>query len=584
MRTIQTAAHPRGPLGATITIDRIPWVPKPNTSGRRTSYQAINVAEVHIDENRVRNWPMVYILTNTEEAYVGQTTSVLSRMDQHGANPAKHDFTHTNLIYSDAFNMSVITDYEHRLIQLMNADGLYRLTNKNEGLQDSDYYCKDEYDEMFQQLWKELADYNLVQHTIEQLEESEVFKYSPYKRLNTEQEAAFSDIFGAVTSYIDGGKPAPIVVEGMPGTGKTVLAVFLLKALRDSEKFRHLNVKILEPMTALKATLQDSLKGVYGLSEDDIIGPSDLASAKAGFVPGEKGRYDILLVDESHKLKGRRNIQNYADFDRSSTALGLDKMTCTQVDWVLNQAKLPIFFYDPLQSIGRSGVTPEEFKSSIGNAANEPIRLESQMRVKGGKGYLEYIQAILHNGNPESKTFPEYELEMHQDFVSFYDSFQQTLSANGLTRMVAGFSWEWLTNPKRKLRAGETPAEYDISIEGFNLRWNRKNANWVGIGTKDPTAAQEVGCIHSIQGYDLSYAYVIFGNELGYDRKTQTLKVNRNAYKDKNGKNATEDADLLTYIENVYYVLLTRGINGTHVYVCDPDLREHLSRFFPQSH
>lgn len=479
--------------------------------------------------------------------------------------------------------MSVITDYEHRLIQLMNADGLYRLTNKNEGLQDSDYYCKEEYDEMFQQLWTELADHNLVQHTIEQLEESEVFKYSPYKQLNVEQEAAFSNILAAVTkSFSDGGKPAPIVVEGMPGTGKTVLAVFLLKALRDSKDFGHLNVKILEPMTALKATLQDSLKGVYGLSADDIIGPSDLANTKAGFTLGEKGRYDILLVDESHKLKGRRNIQNYADFDRTSTALGLDKTTCTQVDWVLNQAKLPIFFYDPLQSIGRSGVTPREFESSIGEAANKPIHLESQMRVKGGKGYLEYICAILHNGNPGSRTFPEYEFKMHQDFASFYDSFQQTLSNNGLTRMVAGFSWEWLTNPKRKLKAGETPAEYDISIEGFNLRWNRKNANWVGIGTKDPTAAQEVGCIHSIQGYDLSYAYVIFGNELGYDRKTQSLKVNRDAYKDKNGKNATEDTDLLAYIENVYYVLLTRGINGTHIYVCDPDLRDHLSRFFPQ--
>ena len=139
MRTIQTAAHPRGPLGATITIDRIPWVPKASRSGSRTGHQAINVAEVHIDEHRVRNWPMVYILTNAKEAYVGQTTSILNRMDQHGANPEKQDFTHTNLIYSDAFNMSVITDYEHRLIQLINADGLYRLTNKNEGMQDSDY-------------------------------------------------------------------------------------------------------------------------------------------------------------------------------------------------------------------------------------------------------------------------------------------------------------------------------------------------------------------------------------------------------------------------------------------------------------
>ena len=527
---------------------------------------------------------MVYILTNAKEAYVGQTTSVLTRMNQHGANPEKQAFTHTNLIYSDAFNMSVITDYEHRLIQLMNADGLYTLTNKNEGLQDSDYYCKEEYDEMFRQLWAELAAYNLVQHTIDQLEESEVFKYSPYKRLNEDQEAALSDILEAVTkSFSDGAKPTPIVVEGMPGTGKTVLAVFLLKALRDSEQFGHLNIKILEPMTALRSTLQEAVKGVYGLSANDIIGPSDLANAKSGFVPGKKNRYDILLVDESHKLKGRRNIQDYGSFDSSCKALGLDKMTCTQVDWVMEQAKLPVFFYDRFQPIGRSGVTFEEFSTSVGPATNDPIRLESQMRVKGGNNYLEYVRAILHGRRPDTETFLGYELEMHLDFASFYDSFQKTLAQDKLTRMVAGFSWDWRTKPGRKLEDGERPAEYDISIEGFRLRWNRQNKDWVGLGMKDPAAAQEVGCIHSVQGYDLSYAYVIFGNELEYDWDKDSLRVDKSSYKDKNGKNATSDEDLLCFVENIYYVLLTRGINGTHIYVCNPDLRKYLARFFPTS-
>lgn len=43
------------------------------------------------------------------------------------------------------------------------------------------------------------------------------------------------------------------------------------------------------------------------------------------------------------------------------------------------------------------------------------------------------------------------------------------------------------------------------------------------------------------------------------------------------------DEDLLTYIANIYAVLLTRGIRGTYVYVCDPELRKYLADFIPQA-
>ena len=35
------------------------------------------------------------------------------------------------------------------------------------------------------------------------------------------------------------------------------------------------------------------------------------------------------------------------------------------------------------------------------------------------------------------------------------------------------------------------------------------------------------------------------------------------------------------YIINTYAVLLTRGIYGTYVYVCDNALREYLQKFIP---
>lgn len=77
-------------------------------------------------------------------------------MGQHGANEEKKDFTAVSVIFNEEFNASVITDYEHRLIELMNGDRRYQLTNKNEGMSKSNYFSKEKYADMFEDLWEEL--------------------------------------------------------------------------------------------------------------------------------------------------------------------------------------------------------------------------------------------------------------------------------------------------------------------------------------------------------------------------------------------------------------------------------------------
>ena len=98
---------------------------------------------------------------------------------------------------------------------------------------------------------------------------------------------------------------------------------------------------------------------------------------------------------------------------------------------------------------------------------------------------------------------------------------------------------------------------------------------------------EEVGSIHTVQGYDLNYAGVIIGADLGFDPVTQKMVFNRENYHDKKGKENNPrlgivytDEDLLDYVKNIYRVLLTRGIRGTFVYVVDPYLREYLRPFF----
>lgn len=550
------------PKGAPFIIDQFPF-----QYGKGVDYAIVN-----LEEDKIYNWPMVYILANNDSAYVGQTTSIATRMSQHGANKEKRGFHTANIIFNEEFNSSVVTDYEHRLIGYMHADGKYKLTNKNDGMTDSNYFSKATYTAMFEELWEDLRRLNLADHSAAEIEESEVFKYSPFKGLTPDQRIALDKVLAAIENGLE--TSAPIVIEGMPGTGKTILAIYLLKKLRDDPRYKHLNIKIIEPVTSLRETLRKSLKGVSGLKPSDIISPTDLVKPKMGYQP-EKGKcFDIVLVDESHKLKRRVNLgTQYGNYDKVTQKLGLPR-GATQMDWIINQAKLPIFFYDPLQTIGPSCLSQPSIKSTLGAALDNPIELKSQMRVKGGDAYLRYIQNVLNGTQREFVSFQDYDLVLHDRFSSFLDSFERSLQAHSLSRIVAGFAWKWISRRDK--------TAYDIVIDDIGLKWNRKNENWVGLGVDDQSAAHEVGCIHSIQGYDLSYAYVIIGRDLKLGT-TSIPESNKSSYYDRNGYASATKEELDHFIKNIYYVLLSRGIMGTHIYVEDPELRSYFSRFFPSS-
>jgi DUF2075 family protein len=78
----------------------------------------------------------------------------------------------------------------------------------------------------------------------------------------------------------------------------------------------------------------------------------------------------------------------------------------------------------------------------------------------------------------------------------------------------------------------------------------------------------------------LSYAYVIIGNDLELDTQTGRLWANKSSYFDRNGYATAKPEELARYLINIYYVLLTRGIFGTHVYVENKALREYLQKYF----
>jgi DUF2075 family protein len=171
-----------------------------------------------------------------------------------------------------------------------------------------------------------------------------------------------------------------------------------------------------------------------------------------------------------------------------------------------------------------------------------------------------------------------YDLRFFENFAEMRTEISKMDAEFGLSRLLAGFAWKW--------KSKTDPSAIDIEIEGVQLQWNQTQTDWVN----SPTSASEVGSIHTIQGYDLNYAGVIIGEDIRFDKSTQKIVLNRKNYFDVKGKEKNtflnieySDDDVLQLVLNIYRVLLTRGILGTFVYVCDPGLRDHLRPFFPPS-
>lgn len=533
------------------------------------------------------NWPVIYIIHNNKEAYIGETTSVRNRIKQHLDNPERRKLREIKIIADRRFNKSSTLDIESQLIEHMSSDGKYIIQNSNSGMRNHNYYQKEDYSILFEKIWEELLKHEIVQHDLRVLRNSDLFKYTPYKNLTEEQYDVVFNLMREMVEAISQNEEASFFINGEAGTGKTVLAMYIMKILADKkmldfvaqgdetikEKYKHLaseieNLKfaLVVPMTSLRSTLKGVAKNIKGLKSMMVIGPSDVL----------KDEYDILLVDEAHRLRRRTNITNYQTFDMNNKKLGLDEEEGTELDWVMLSSKYQILFYDSSQSIRPTDVRKERFQEIIASKNTYRYHIQSQLRSQGGEDYINYIKAIFSDEPPKEKLyFDNYEFKMYRDIRDLKTIINNKNDEVGLSRLIAGYAWKWKSKNK-SLEEIEKENLYDIQIDNEKFIWNRKPQAWITSYVQE----NEVGSIHTTQGYDLNYAGIIIGPELTYDFNQDKLKVIPDNYYDSNGKRSIEDEqELENYILNIYSVLLSRAIHGTYLYVCDDNLRRYLENF-----
>lgn len=553
----------------------------------------------HKNKKVGENWPVVYVISSEDDAYVGQTTNIARRTDDHLKNPAKQNLTTIRIISDDDFNVSVALDLESYLITHMAADGKFTLLNGNNGLQDHEYYERSKYEEAFKGIWKKLHKLGVVDNTISEIENSELFKYSPYKTLGEEQKIAEIEILKAFERHSGDAGGVTIIVNGGAGTGKTVLAIYLMKLFADinakgyadldfddlleedaESVFAAESISTIEkmgivfPQKSLRESLKDVFKNIGSLSPGMVLDTSDVVNDYIR--TGEK--YDLLIVDEAHRLKcrNRGHLSFYPKFDKCNKELGLDKMEGTELDWIYMCSKNRIIFRDELQTIRPCDIEEHVFNEIIEKRYKSTIvkqALETQWRCQGGNEYINYVRDILSCTAKEAKKIENYDFLLYDDANQMIEDIKALNEEMGLCRTVAGYAWRWKSKKDKKA--------YDIVLNGKGYRWNTTDVKWI----ESDTSINEIGCIHTVQGYDLNYLGVIIGEDIKYDKENGKIIADKTCYFDQQGKSGVaDDQDALRdYLTNIYLTLMTRGIYGTYVYVCDPALREYMSQFIEKA-
>ena len=402
----------------------------------------------------------------------------------------------------------------------------------------------------------------LVDRVSRMLEGNEEF------HLVDEQFEAFQTIRHALRAVDHDGRRHVFVVEGGPGTGKSVIAVQLLAdALR-----RKAMAFLVAPNRAFRTTLVEALaRGNHGYRDDgrDLVHSSwsfhaqDYAKSKA---------FEILIVDEAHRLK-----------DAAYQYRGK-----SMVEDMVRAARVSVFFVDETQRVqwaDTGGVDRiRAAAAKFGAEVHDTLPLRAQFRCGGSDGYLAWLDDALQireTGNFDAWASGAYEFRVFDRAEEVHAALRARNGENR-ARLIAGYAWDWPTKAR-----GRTAGATHVVADGLSLPWNFPDTNWATA----PDAIGQVGCVHTCQGVEFDWVGVLIGADLGVvdgrvvgypERRARTDASLKGWKKDLRaaGKDPVRRQKILERVQqivkNTYKVLLSRGRRGCFVWCADPALRDYL--------
>lgn len=301
-----------------------------------------------------------------------------------------------------------------------------------------------------------------------------------------------------------------LIVEGGPGTGKSVVAVNLLVELTKEGVVAQYVSKNAAPRDVYTAKLSGSFKKNY---------IKNLFVGSGSFIDTPQNTFGALIVDEAHRLNMKSGL--YSNLGEN------------QIVEIIQAARFSIFFVDDhqrvhIKDIG-SKVAIQKFAESCG-AIVHITKLNSQFRCNGSNGYLNWLDNTLQIKETANIRLiaKDYDFQIFSDPNQLFEAIKEKNKINNKARVVAGYCWDW--NSKK------IPSDYDIILPEFHFkkRWNLNTDKnlWI-IGDK---SIEEIGCIHTCQGLELDYVGVIIGPDMRYENGQIITDVTQRSSNDQSVK------------------------------------------------
>ena len=368
-----------------------------------------------------------------------------------------------------------------------------------------------------------------------------------------EQQVAYATALKLVENSIKKDNKYTVIIQGGPGTGKSVIAINLLaKIINEGYSCSYVTKN-----GAPRYTFSNSLvKGKRTLSY-----LKGLFKGSGSFVNVEKNTYDCLLVDEAHRLNEKSGM--YSN-------LGVN-----QIMEIIHASKVSVFFIDEDQIVTTKDIgTVDEIKkwAKEENSTvieDESLILKSQFRCNGSDGYLAFLNDLL--GIKETANYDQINIDYDIRLFDSPSEMREELrkyNGNNKSRMIAGYCYPWLSKKDK--------SAYDICLEdGFKAQWNFETNSFA----TDPDSFEQVGCIHSTQGLEFDYVGIIIGKDLRYENGEVITDYKERAASDaslKGIKSSKNYALADRIIRNTYKTLLSRGQKGCFVYCQDKELSKYI--------
>ena len=373
-----------------------------------------------------------------------------------------------------------------------------------------------------------------------------------------EQKVVYETILNLSTKCQKDNKKRTIIVEGGPGTGKTVVAINLLAELTKRDQFAQYVSKNSAPRIVYGYKLKGSMKRN---SVDNLFKGSGC------YTDAPLNSIGTILADEAHRLNEKSGMfQNLGE---------------NQIKEIIHASRCSVFFIDESQRVTTSDIgSVEEIEKWAQKEHSEVFRMEliSQFRCNGSDGYLAWVDDVLQIRDTANYDLEgiDYDIRICDSPMEMEHIILEKNSIRNRARILAGYCWNWPKETRNDVNY------HDIKIGDYGISWNLDGGDAFAI---NPDSVHEAGCIHTSQGLEFDYVGVIIGDDMRYENGEIITDYSKRAKTDqsmkgikgiakKNPQEANRLADEI--IKNTYRTLMTRGMKGCYVYCTDSKLSEYL--------